>query len=129
MCHANYPSVVLGEVVRDRGLLSLEEAVRMMTDVPARLYGLRGRGRVAEGHVADLVLFDPDTIASRPAQVRHDLPGGGERIYAEAVGIDRVIVGGVEAVVDGEFTSARPGVALRSGRDTETVTLAAARSA
>jgi N-acyl-D-aspartate/D-glutamate deacylase len=125
MCHANYPTVVLGEVVRDRGLLTLEEAVRMMTDVPARLYGLRGRGRVAEGYVADLVLFDPDTIASRPAQVRHDLPGGGERLYAEAVGIERVFVGGVDAVVDGAFTAARPGVALRSGRDTETVTLAA----
>jgi N-acyl-D-aspartate/D-glutamate deacylase len=59
MCHANYPTVVLGEVVRDRGLLSLEEAVEMMTDRPARHYGLRHRGRVAEGWFADLVVFDP----------------------------------------------------------------------
>ncbi len=51
MCHANYPTVVLGEVVRDRGLLALETAVHMMTDVPARLYGLRDRGRIAEGFV------------------------------------------------------------------------------
>jgi N-acyl-D-aspartate/D-glutamate deacylase len=127
MCHANYPSVVLGEVVRDRGLLSLEEAVRMMSEVPSRLYGLRDRGRVAEGYVADLVLFDPDTVASEPAQVRHDLPGGGERLFASATGIDRVLVAGVEVVVDGEVTAARPGTALRSGRDTETVTLATAR--
>jgi N-acyl-D-aspartate/D-glutamate deacylase len=127
MCHANYPSVVLGEVVRDRRLLTLEEAVRMMTDVPASLYGLRDRGRVAEGYVADLVLFDPEAIASEPAQVLHDLPGGGERLYARATGIDRVLVGGTEVIVDGEVTDARPGIALRSGRDTRTVTLAAAR--
>ena len=62
MCHANYPTVVLGEVVRDRGLLSLEEAVEMMTDRPARFYGLTGRGRIAEGAHADLVVFDPDRV-------------------------------------------------------------------
>ena len=94
MCHANYPSVVLGEVVRDRGLLSLEEAVHMMTNVPAALYGLRDRGQVAEGFVADLVVFDPATVASEPARVQHDQPGGGERLTAEARGIDRVLVGG-----------------------------------
>jgi N-acyl-D-aspartate/D-glutamate deacylase len=127
MCHANYPSVVLGEVVRDRGLLTLEEAVRMMSEVPSRLYGLRDRGRVAEGYVADLVLFDPDAIGSEPAQVRHDLPGGGERLFATATGIEHVFVAGVEVVVNGEVTAARPGTALRSGRDTETVTLATAR--
>jgi N-acyl-D-aspartate/D-glutamate deacylase len=124
MCHANYPTVVLGEVVRDRGLLSIEEAVRMMTDRPARHYGLKERGRVAEGWVADLVVFDPATIASKPSEVRTDLPGGGERLYAESVGIEHVLVSGVEVVADGGCTDARPGVLLRSGRDTETVTLA-----
>src|SRR5438132_2056543 len=63
MCHANYPTVVLGEMVRERGLFTLERAVHKMTDVPARLYGLRGRGRVAGGWMADLVVFDPDRIA------------------------------------------------------------------
>jgi N-acyl-D-aspartate/D-glutamate deacylase len=127
MCHANYPSVVLGEVVRDRGLLSLEEAVQMMTDAPARLYGLRDRGRVAEGAVADLVVFDPATIASEPTTLRHDLPGGGERLFAPARGIDRVLVAGQAVVVGGETTAATPGVALRSGVHTETVTLAMVR--
>jgi N-acyl-D-aspartate/D-glutamate deacylase len=124
MCHANYPTVVLGEVVRDRGLLSIEEAVRMMTDRPARHYGLKERGRVAEGWIADLVVFDPDTVASKPSEVRTDLPGGGERLYAESVGIEHVLVSGVEVVADGGCTDARPGVLLRSGRDTETVSLA-----
>jgi N-acyl-D-aspartate/D-glutamate deacylase len=129
MCHANYPTVVLGEVVRDRGLLSLEDAVRMMTSVPARLYGLRERGRVAVGFVADLVVFDPTAIASEPARVQHDLPGGGERLSASARGIDRVLVAGVPVVVNGETTDARPGTVLRSGVHTETVTLAMARGA
>jgi N-acyl-D-aspartate/D-glutamate deacylase len=128
MCHANYPSVVLGEVVRDRGLLSIEEAVRMMTSVPAGLYGLRDRGTIREGAIADLVLFDPEHIATEAAEVRLDMPGGGERLTAAARGIDRVLVGGVDVVVAGVATGATPGTVLRSGVDTETVTLAAARA-
>jgi len=127
MCHANYPTVVLGEVVRDRGLLALEDAVEMMTDRPARHYGLRHRGRIALGWHADLVVFDPAEVASRPAAVLRDLPGGGERLYASSKGISHVFVGGHEVVTDGAVTQERPGTVLRSGRDTETVTLAAAR--
>ena len=123
MCHANYPTVVLGEVVRDRGLLSVEEAVHLMTDRPASLYGLRGRGRVAEGFHADLVVFDPATVGSAPAEVLHDLPGGGERLYATSKGVEHVLVGGVEVVTDGDCTDARPGTVLRSGRDTYTRSL------
>jgi len=127
MCHANYPTVVLGEVVRDRALLSLEEAVEMMTDRPARHYGLRHRGRVTPGWHADLVVFDPAEIGSRPATIVHDLPGGGERLHAGARGVDHVIVGGQEVVAHGQVTEARPGTVLRSGRDTETVSLAEIR--
>jgi N-acyl-D-aspartate/D-glutamate deacylase len=127
MCHANYPTVVLGEAVRERELLSLEEAVALMTSRPARHYGLTGRGRVAEGSQADLVVFDPDRIASNPAELRHDLPGGGERLFASARGIARVLVAGQDVVIDGVVTEARPGRVLRSGTDTKTVTLADAR--
>ena len=98
MCHANYPTVVLGEVVRDRGLLSLEEAVEMMTDRPARFYGLTGRGRIAEGCHADLVVFDPDRVGSLPVTLRRDLPGGGERLHAGSTGVDHVLVAGREVV-------------------------------
>jgi N-acyl-D-aspartate/D-glutamate deacylase len=124
MCHANYPSVILGEVVRDRGLLSLEEAVEMMTDRPARHYGLRHRGRVAEGWHADLVVFDPGDVASLAATTLHDLPGGGERLYAASRGIEHVFVAGREVLAQGEVTDERPGTVLRSGRDTDTVSLA-----
>ena len=71
MCHANYPTVVLGEVVRDRGLLSIEEAVEMMTDRPARLYGLRHRGRIDVGWHADLVVFDPAYRGVISARTQH----------------------------------------------------------
>ncbi len=124
MCHANYPTVVLGEVVRDRGLLAVEEAVHMMTDRPARHYGLRDRGRVADGYWADLVVFDPDRIGSNATEMIDDLPGGGERLSATARGIRRVLVRGSAVVVDGTLTASRPGRVLRSGRDTDTVTLA-----
>jgi len=119
---------VLGEVVRQRGLLAVEEAVEMMTDRPARHYGLARRGRVAEGWYADLVVFDPVTVGTRPAELRHDLPGGGERLYAAATGVAHVFVNGEEVVAGGVLTEATPGTVLHSGRDTETVTLASVRS-
>jgi N-acyl-D-aspartate/D-glutamate deacylase len=124
MCHANYPTVVLGDVVRERGLLTVEEAVAMMTDRPARHYGLRHRGRVAEGWHADLVVFDPSRVGSLPVTVESDLPGGGERLVAGSTGIGHVFVAGREVVTDGGVTSERPGRVLRSGLDTDTVRLA-----
>jgi N-acyl-D-aspartate/D-glutamate deacylase len=127
MCHANYPTVVLSEVVRNRGLLSLEKAIEMMTDRPARHYGFRHRGRIAEGWHADLVVFDPEEVGSEPLTVVRDLPGGGERLNAASRGVSHVFVGGREVVSDGEVTGERPGTVLRSGRDTETVTLADVR--
>jgi N-acyl-D-aspartate/D-glutamate deacylase len=123
MCHANYPSVVLGELVRRRELFTLEQAVHEMTGIPAALFGLRDRGVVREGAHADLVLFDPDTIASEPAEERHDLPGGALRLYAGAVGVEEVIVGGETIVERGVLTDALPGTLLRSGIDTDTVTV------
>jgi N-acyl-D-aspartate/D-glutamate deacylase len=127
MCHANYPTVVLGEVVRTRELLSLVEAIQMMTDRPARHYGLKDRGRVHVGWHADLVVFDPREVRSDPAVLVGDLPGGGERLSAGSKGIRHVFVGGTEVVTDGTATGARPATVLRSGRDTETVTLADVR--
>ncbi|HVC70941.1 MAG TPA: amidohydrolase family protein [Acidimicrobiales bacterium] len=123
MCGAIYSTSLLGEGVRRRGLLSWEEAVHQLTDVPARLYGLRGRGRLAPGYAADVVLFDPDRVGQLPERTRADLPGGASRLYAEAEGIERVLVNGTEIAVDGAFTGALPGTVLRSGRDTDTVTV------
>ena len=121
MCGAVYSTALLGEGVRRRGLLSWEQAVRELTDVPARLYGLRGRGRIEPGWWADLVLLDPDNVGPRPERTRADLPGGAQRLYAEADGIEAVFVNGTEVVTDGVFTGEQPGALLRSGRDTDTV--------
>jgi len=123
MCGARYPTAFLGHVVRDRGLLPLEEAVHMMTDVPARLFGLRQRGRLELGWHADVVVFDPQTIAPDAIRTQFDLPGDSERLFAGASGIHRVLVNGVEIVVDGVATGNTPGTLLRSGRDTETVAI------
>jgi N-acyl-D-aspartate/D-glutamate deacylase len=99
----------------------------MMTDRPARFYGLKDRGRIAEGFHADVVVFDPARVGSLPVALVDDLPGGGERLDAGSVGVVHVLVAGREVVRDGQVTGERPGRVLRSGRDTETVTLADAR--
>ena len=105
------------------GLFTLERAIHKMTDEPARLYGLRGRGRVAAGWLADLVVFDPARIASEPARARNDLPADGERLYAEARGVEHLFVNGREVVAHDQFTGDLGGTLLRSGRDTETVSV------
>ncbi|MEC9473783.1 MAG: amidohydrolase family protein [Actinomycetota bacterium] len=119
----NYSTYLLA-AARDRNMLSLESAVQKLTDVPARLYGLKDRGRIEEGWCADLVIFDADKVAPAEIEVREDLPGGAWRLYSEAVGVHHVFINGEQAVLDGQFTDARPGTLLRSGRDTEPVTAA-----
>lgn len=117
----NYSTYLLA-AARDRNLLSLESAVQKLTDVPARLYGLKDRGRIEDGWCADLVVFNPDKVAPADIEVREDLPGGAWRLYSEAIGVHHVFINGEQAVLDGQFTDARPGTLLRSGRDTEPVT-------
>ncbi|MGW4160439.1 N-acyl-D-amino-acid deacylase family protein [Streptomyces sp. NPDC004788] len=121
MCGAPYTTRFLGDCLRGRKLVPLEQAVRMLSDDPARLFGLRERGRIAEGFHADLVLFDPERIDAGPATLVHDLPGDSPRLDSRAVGIVSVRVNGVETVRNDEVTGAIPGRVLRSGRDTRTV--------
>ena len=123
MCGSSYPTQFLADTLRGRKLVSLEWAVHAMTAKAAELFGLRDRGTLVEGAYADIVVFDPERIGSEPATLVHDLPGGAPRMVAASTGITRVYVNGVETVVDGEATGARPGTTLRSGRDTETVTV------
>jgi N-acyl-D-aspartate/D-glutamate deacylase len=122
MCGANYPTAFLADCIRGRHLLPVEEAVRMMTQQPAQLFGLTDRGSLKVGAIADVVVFDPETIDSSPARLVNDLPGGSPRLFASSTGIVRVLIGGVETIVDSAPTGALPGAILRSGRDTSTVT-------
>ncbi|WP_455351179.1 N-acyl-D-amino-acid deacylase family protein [Streptomyces sp. SYSU K217416] len=121
MCGAPYTTRFLGDCLRGRKLAGLEEAVKMLTDDPAQLFGLRERGRIVEGFHADLVLFDPERIDAGPATLVHDLPGDSPRLDSRAVGIVSVRVNGVETIRDDEITGAVPGTVLRSGRHTRTV--------
>ena len=121
MCGAVYSTSMLGDGVRARGLLSWESAIRQLTDIPARLYGLRDRGRLVPGAYADVAVFDPASIGHGAVRTRSDLPGGASRLYAEATGMEHVLVNGVEIVRGTAFTGSVPGRVLRSGRDTETV--------
>lgn len=121
MCGAPYTTRFLGDCLRGRKLVPLERAVQMLTDEPARLFGLRERGRIEEGFHADLVLFDPERIAADKATLVHDLPGDSPRLDSKAIGVTAVWVNGVEAIRGDTVTGAVPGRVLRSGRDTATV--------
>jgi N-acyl-D-aspartate/D-glutamate deacylase len=120
MSGASYTTFVVGDAVRN-GYLPLEEAVHLITDKPARLYGLTDRGRIAEGALADLVCFDPATISPTGERTFDDLPGGASRIVSQSEGVMHVLVNGTEIVHDSKYTGATPGTVLRSGRDTHTV--------
>lgn len=121
MCGAPYPTRFLGDCLRGRKLASLERAVQLLTEAPAELFGLRGRGRLAEGFRADVVVFDPETIGAEHASLVRDLPGESPRLTAGSHGVVRVLVNGATTVVDGTATGALPGTLLRSGRHTATV--------
>jgi N-acyl-D-amino-acid deacylase len=95
---------ILGTYVREEGALTLRAAVRRLTSLPAETLGLRRRGRIAPGYLADVTVFDPATIGA-PA------PGGASG--AVVAGARDVFVNGVEVVRDGAPTGAKPGIVLR----------------
>jgi N-acyl-D-aspartate/D-glutamate deacylase len=104
---------LLSHWVRDKQAFTLEQAVRMLTLVPASHWGFGDRGLVREGHVADLLVFDPDTIAPEMPEVVHDLPAGARRLVQRARGIAATIVGGEVVLREGKPTGALPGRLLR----------------
>jgi N-acyl-D-aspartate/D-glutamate deacylase len=123
----SFSTDVLSMGVRKFGIMTLEEAVYQLTDRPARYMGLIDRGRIEQGYFADIVIFDETTVGRGPTYFREDVPGNQARAYAEATGIDHVLVNGVEIVRNGEHTGKLPGKVLRSGKDSRTVPLDAMR--
>jgi N-acyl-D-amino-acid deacylase len=115
LCDQGFTSYLLGHWVRDTGVLGLEEAVRLITSVPAARYGLEGRGQLRVGDAADLVLFDRSQVGMLPTELAHDLPGGQRRLLQRARGVDYVFVNGVAVVEQGVPVDRRPGRLLRGG--------------
>ena len=115
LCDAGFGLHMLGHWVRERGAFTVEEAVRKVTSVPADIYGIEGRGRIAPGMHADLFLFDPDTVARGPKRLVHDLPTGAARITTDGIGVHGVWVNGQRIVDENGIIESerRPGVLLR----------------
>ncbi|HKA52090.1 MAG TPA: amidohydrolase family protein [Candidatus Binatia bacterium] len=114
LCDAGYATYLLGRWVREHQVLTLEEGVRRLTSVPADFFGIPKRGRLAPGLVADLTLFDPDTVDAKDPEYVWDLPGGGKRFVAKAQGIKTTVVSGQVLYQDGEHQGGLPGKVLRS---------------
>lgn len=105
LCDAPLPTDLLGNWVREREVLTLEAAIHKLTLEPARLFGFAGRGIVAEGAFADLVVFDPATVGPGPLRRVRDFPAGTERLTAdEPTGMRHLLVNGVASRVDGAST-------------------------
>jgi len=115
LCDSGYPSYMLGTWVREKKVLTLEEAVRRMTSDPADFFGIRDRGRLKEGLAADIAIFDPATVGSmgRPERL-YDLPGGAKRMVMRSQGIEYTVVNGSVTWENGKLTGATSGKVLRS---------------
>ena len=101
--------------VRERGAFTLEEGVRMITLAPAMAWGFTDRGLLRQGCIADLNIFDPETIAPELPTMAFDLPTGARRLKQKSAGIRATILGGKVAFKNGEHTGALEGRLLRSG--------------
>jgi N-acyl-D-aspartate/D-glutamate deacylase len=107
-------TTLLGHYVRERQLLSLEEAVRQLTFNVASIFGIADRGLIWPGWAADLVLFDPDSVESKDVEEASDYPGGLTRVLQHARGVYYTIVNGAVLIENGDFTGAYPGHVIRN---------------
>jgi N-acyl-D-aspartate/D-glutamate deacylase len=110
---ASLQTHLLSHWVRGEQAFTLEQAVRMLTLVPATCWGFTDRGLIREGMAADLVVFDPDTVAPEMPEVVYDLPAGARRLVQKARGFAATVVNGEVLMRDGKHTGALPGRLLR----------------
>ncbi len=115
-CDAGFGLHLMGHWSRDLGVLDLPQAVHRLTGQPARLFGIKDRGLLREGHAADLMLFDPKTVARGPKRRAHDLPAGAARLTTSAVGLNGVWINGARVADEQGFCAeptSRPGEVIR----------------
>jgi N-acyl-D-aspartate/D-glutamate deacylase len=112
---ASLQTHLLSHWVRAKQAITLEQAVRMLSFEPATHWGFRDRGLIREGMAADLLVFDPETIAPEMPEVVRDLPAGARRLTQRARGIAATVVNGEIVLRDGKPTGALPGQLLRGG--------------
>jgi N-acyl-D-aspartate/D-glutamate deacylase len=110
----SYSTYLLSHWVREKEIMSLEEAIRKLTFVPASLFGLFDRGLVRPGMAADLMVFDPETIAPLEPGEAQDLPGGAKRRKQLAQGIEWTVVNGEVLLEKGKHTGVYPGKVARN---------------
>ena len=114
ICDVGYATALLDIWVRQKKVLTVEKAVQKLTSVPAALFGISNRGVLAPGKAADLILFDPDTVAPRPPEYVHDFPDHGRRLISRADGAAATFIAGAQVFDHGAHTGALPGRVLRS---------------
>ena len=115
LCDCGYPTYLLGTWVRERGVLSIEQAVRRLTSDPADLFGISDRGRLHPGLAADIVIFDPETVGSgNRGERRYDLPGGGKRMVMPSRGVQYTLVNGDVVYAGGQIVGGGSGQILRA---------------
>jgi len=119
LCDACFSTYLLGHWTRDKGTFTLEQAIHMLTARPAEVFGISDRGTLQVGAPADVVVFDPQTIAAGSLERVYDMPGGADRLVSAAEGISSVIVNGTLLRQDNQDQLAAgaslPGRLLRNG--------------
>jgi N-acyl-D-amino-acid deacylase len=110
-----YPTELLGYWVREHQIMSLEEAHWRLSAMPAQAAGLKGRGSLAEGMPADIIIYDYEALDSGPQERVWDYPAGEWRLIQKATGYNYIIVNGIITFIDGACTQATPGKLLRHG--------------
>ncbi len=113
-CDSHFGTYLLSYWVREKQMISLEEGVRKLTFLPASAFGLYDRGLIRPGLAADLVVFDPDTVAPGELDSVTDFPAGAERLRRLPRGIEMTVVNGELLIEDGEPTGAYPGRVIRN---------------